>query len=675
MSGSEPMRRPSPWRRRTLLGGWLAASLVICARAAQVQVLEGSQWKEIAESEHRADKVVQAARGAIYDRNGNPLAVSREMFKVSVAPRELRSPAKDRRLLAAALGLAPAAVAHLTSTERRWSVVPGLYAPGVRDTLSGVSGIYLQRDLERYYPRGDLARGVLGVVREDSGEGGIEQWFNALLRGRPGREVVERDNLGDPIPGETYLVQPPVPGDQVVLTLDGDLQEIAQQALESAIEKTHARGGDVVVTDPNTGDILAMVSIADGRTGGLSSINTAYEPGSTVKPFTVAAILTHHVATLSDTVDVGNGTWDVAGRVLNDPERGLMTVASALRQSSDIGIAKAAEGLTLLPSGREPTDPRGLTPAEQYENLRDFGFGTPTGVRLPGEVGGILRRPDQWSAQSPVSLAIGYEIAVTPLQMAMAYGALANGGLLMEPRLVKEIRDPQGRVIERFEPRVVRRVVSEQVARTVTHAMISVVQDGTGQAARLADFQLAGKTGTSRAYSPHGGYRAGHYFASFVGIFPASAPQLVVYVKVVDPKGAYFGGDAAAPVTRATVEAVLATRRAPLDRAALLRAERGPAVDVVPAPPVRFAEEAIDPPLPPEVALPAPGDRSRVTEGVPIPEVSGLPLRIAVRRLHEIGVQVADPGLGAIVGTVPTAGTPVMPGDTVRLRIRARTDG
>ncbi len=661
-----------PMRRRLLLAGWLTAALAICARAGQIQVLEGSQWNQIAESQHRSDKTVASARGTIRDRDGTPLAVSREMFRVGIAPKELQNPREVRSLLSKALDLSPSAAARLTSTRRRWSMVPGRYPPSIRERLSHIAGLYPQRELERYHPHGDLARGVLGAVLDGSGRGGIEQEFDGLLRGRPGREVVARDNVGDPLPGETYLVQPPVPGGEVVLTLDMDLQEIARQALQSAIDKTEARGGDVLVTDPGTGEILAMVSIRGGQTAGLSAINTAYEPGSTLKPFTVAGMLTHHVASLSDTVDVGNGTWKVAGRVLHDvSEKGRMSVADALRLSSNVGIAKAALGLAFARG--DESDGEGLTPGQQYENLRDFGFGTPTGIQIPGEASGTLRRPDRWSGQSPASLAIGYEIAVTPLQMAMAYGALANGGILMEPRLIKEIRGPRGRVIQRFEPRAVRRVVSEGVARAVGRVMVSVVEDGTGTAARMANFRVAGKSGTSRAFSPDGGYERGDYYASFVGFFPADAPQLVVYVKLDRPKGDYYGGATAAPVTRATMEAALAARSTPLDRRALLRAERGPSVELTPAA-VRFAEQPIDPPPPPARDESRDGADSGDAESVTLPDVAGLPSRIAVRRLHALGLRVRESRVGDILGTVPRAGSHVQPGDTVRLEVRRRSD-
>ena len=443
----------------------------------------------------------------------------------------------------------------------------------------------------------------------------------------------------------------------------------------------------MLVTDPSTGEVLALVSIRDGKPTGLGVVNTPYEPGSTLKPFTVAALLQHHAASLSDLVDTGKGTWAVAGRVLHDIHAGgVMTVADALRQSSNIGIAKAAQALD---SG------------DQYENLRDFGFGVPTGIEIPGEVGGTLRRPDRWSAQSPASLAIGYEISVTPLQMAMAYGALANGGILMQPRLVKEIRDADGRVVERFGPQRVRRVVDESVARQVSRVLVDVVQDGTGTAAGLGVFKVAGKTGTSRSYDSDKGYGNGH-FASFVGFFPAEDPQLVIFVKLENPQGAYYGGAVAAPVTRATMEAALAARATPLDRALLLKSVRAEMV-APPAPPVGFASRTIDPPAPPDFgpgsaatgaeilrdvasgssAAEGPvGDGEAAFEsippgdvaGVPLPDVAGLPARVAARRLHGLGFRVRHEGTGPIEGTFPAAGTRLQPGDTVLLVVRMRTN-
>ncbi len=658
MSRKATSRRRPSWRRRLILAGWLLALLGVAARSGQVQGVQSLTWRATAEAQQTKDMEIAAARGAILDRDGAPLAVSQERYKIGVAPQELQDPAEARALLQAAVGLSARRARQVVSPDRRWSVIPGTYSPAVREQLNGVRGIHPERRLERSHPHGGLARGILGSVIDGEGQGGIEQQLDAWLRGTAGREVVARDSRGRPIPGETFQVAAPHPGGEVVLTLDVDLQEIARQALHEAVTSTEARGGDVLVTDPHTGEILAMVSLRDGRTTGLGAINTPYEPGSTLKPFTVAGLLQLGVGSLDDSVDVEDGTWGVAGRTLHDVHaEGVMTVSDALRKSSNVGIAKAAQS---------------FRPGEQYENLRDFGFGTLTGIELPGEARGRLPRPLDWSAQSPASLAIGYEISVTPLQMAMAYGALANGGMLMQPHIIKEIRDNRGRTVERTEPRAVRRVVSTEVAGSVSEALVGVVEDGTGTAAQLGGLRVAGKSGTSRAWDG-GGDAPGRYYASFAGFFPAEDPELVVFVKLDDPQGAYYGGAVAAPVTRATMEAALAARVTPLDRTKLLptprRSQPGEAS------PVRFATYNL---AAPQVEWNEPDREEMVLRAgstLRVPDVSGLATRVAVRRLHALGLRVRQEGTGDVVGTVPSPGARVQPGDTVRLRTRRRGDG
>lgn len=646
------------WRRRLLLALWLSCAVVICLRAAQIQIVQVDDWSAMADDQHSKDIVVPAARGAILDRDGTPLSVSRERARVSVAPRELSDAAQAGALLADALGLSSRRAAALTSRASRWRVVPELYAPSVREVVGGRPGIYVERVLQRFHPHGDLARGVLGVVQEGSGRGGVEEAFDGVLRGTPGREVVARDNMGRVIPGERLVVAPPRSGGEVVLTLDMDLQEIAQQALQQALESTGARGGDILITDPATGEILALFSTQEGHSGALSAVNTPFEPGSTLKPVTVAGLLQHGLASMADVIDVGDGRWEVEGRVLRDTHtEGRITIREALRESSNVGIAKAAQA---------------FVPGLQFENLRDFGFGSLTGIELPGEVSGTLRRPSAWTAQSAASLAIGYEVSVTALQMAMAFGALANGGLLMQPRLVREVRDADGSVLERFEPQVVRRVVSEEVAAAVGRALVDVVEDGTGTSARLGSFLVAGKSGTAR-WNDGGGYQAGAYSSSFVGYFPADRPQLVVFVKLDRPEGAYYGGAVAAPVTRTTMEAALAARSTPLDLGALLTSVREPPT-VMLAPPLSatFAAQPLDPPAPPTTRL-AEEVAGGASDGVTLPDLSGLPARVAVRRLHALGLRVSRIGIGEVFGSRPRPGTRVLPGDTVRLSYRGAT--
>lgn len=643
--------RPHPWRRRTLLAAWLVAAVILAARAAQIQVLQAPVWREVASNQHREDQKLPAPRGTIRDRTGNPMSVTRERALVHVAPGEVKDAEEVESLLVDVLGLSRNRAARIVRTGRGWNSA-GTHPPVVREELRGMPGLYVETTFQRFYPHGDLARGVLGVVLDEKGRGGVEREFEDWLAGTPGRQVVARDNVGEPIPGEQITVQAPRAGGEVVLTLDMDLQEIAQAALVEAIEEHDALGGDVIITNPRTGEILALVSIQNGHSGALSAVNTSFEPGSTLKPFTVAALLKHELASLGDTVDTEDGSWEVAGRLINDTHtEGKMTIREALRESSNVGIAKASQA---------------LGPGRQYENLRDFGFGTRTGIELPGETPGTLRRPDEWSGQSQASLAIGYEIAVTPLQMAMAYGALANGGMLMRPRLIQELRDADGSVIETFEPEAVRRVLDERTAEAVGRALVDVVEDGTGTLARLGSFQVAGKSGTARI-SRGGRYIPGEYSSSFVGYFPADAPQLVVFVKLDRPRaGEYYGGAVAAPVTRATMEAALAANS--LNLRGLLASsrtqQRRAPVDVAPI----FAALPLEPALPPLVTPAPSGEKGAAPHHVAVPDVSGLPARIAIRHLHRYGLRVEQSGTGEVVQTVPPAGAQVLPGDTVRLR-------
>lgn len=641
------------WRRRVLLLTWLVAGGGILSKAAVVQLAEGDRWQKEALDQHRETLEVAAPRGSILDRNGSILAASNVTFRVEVAPVELRPEKRSEtlELLAKELKLDRKTRGRIADSDRKWVVIPGRYPPHVQERIKGIRGVYLFRELERYYPHQTLARGVLGTVLEGEGRGGIEGSFHEHLAGTPGREVLARDNQGAPIPGQSYLATDPRPGGDVVLTLDRDLQEIGHQALASAIQETGARGGDLIVSDPKTGEILTLVSIQGGNTTGLSAINAPYEPGSTLKPFTVAGILDHGAASLSDSVDGENGSWRVDGRTLTDthPHKD-MTLADALRVSSNIGVAKAALG---------------LDPADQYQTLRDFGFGSPTGIEISGEASGRLPMPKAWSRQSPVSLAIGYEIAVTPIQMVMAYGALANGGKLLEPHLVRELRDPNGKVLFSQKTRVVRRVISSSLAREISRVLVDVVEGGTGTQAHLATFTVAGKSGTSWAYGPNGGYERGEYYASFVCFFPVEDPQLVVYVKLDRPEGAYYGGATAAPVTRATMEAVLAARHAPIDREALASlTRRQPRT-----PPQSGAHFAS---VPPSSSSPVrtPRTLNSLETGAVVPDVSGLPPRLAVRRLHARGFRVLLEASGTVSGTDPAPGTALTPGDTVRILVR-----
>ena len=649
-------------RRGFLLVFWLGLATVMIARSVEVQVLEREAWARDALRQQRMTRVVPAPRGRILDRNGGELAVSHWRARVAIAPNEVLDRDDVAAALVANLGLSPSTARRVSGPTRSWHVVPGRYSMTQVTALRGVRGVHVEGELRRLYPREGLARGLLGLVLDGVGREGVEQSMDTVLAGKSGREVVARDYRGREIPGQVVTLQPPVAGRDVVLTIDQDLQAIAEEMLANALESTGARGGDLIVTDPRTGEVLAMTSVVNGSGGALSAVNTTYEPGSTIKPFTTAALLRHGAASLGDSVDTGNGTWTVNGRRITDLQsRGWMTLHEVIMESSNVGIAKFASRLS-----------RG----QQYTTLRDFGFGTPTGIPLPGEAAGVLRRPEMWSGQSAHSLAFGYELAVTPLQMAMAFGALANGGLLMEPRLIREVHDHAREPVRFGRPRAIRRVTPDWVTEALTPVLVDVVDNGTGTLARMSSFRVAGKSGTARATGSDGRYEEGAYNASFGAYFPADDPQLLFFVKLDRPDGQYYGGAIAAPVTLATLESLLSARQSPIDRAALARAQRGRQGPPPAEPLVRFAvaTEQVEADGEGEMrALSAAQQPSAARDReMIVPDLEGASLRVALRRLHKMGLRVRLDGGGTVAATVPEIGAAISAGDTIRVVGRGR---
>lgn len=667
-------------RRSLLLLVCMLASAAVLVRAVELQVVEAAAWEERAAEQHARRFTLPAPRGAILDRNGVPLAVSQEAFRISIAPGELRDRGHAADTLRSVLGISERQARRVVDPSRRWAVVPGLFGAPVRERLQGIRGIHFERVLERFHPHGDVAIELLGRLSgDDRALGGIELEFDSLLTGRPGAAVMRRDARGEPIPGATITVADPIPGNDVYLSIDYDLQEIAHEAIRQAVERTGSAGGDLVLADPWTGEILAAASRqADGNSR-WTAVTDPVEPGSTIKPFLVAALLSRRHASMSDSVHAEGGRWSRDGRTITDTHGyEWLSVGEALRVSSNIAMAKLA--------ARMP-------PADQYDVLRDFGLGTPTGVAYPSESSGRLRRPAEWSRYSQASLAIGYEVSVTPLQLALAYGAIANGGKLMEPRLVREVRSPAGRRIARFEPIAVRRVIPRSVAADVSSALVEVVRGGTGRAASMETFQVAGKTGTARRVES-GGYRGGAYTATFAGFFPAVDPQLVFLVKLDRPTGAYYGGSTAAPVTRATLAAALAARSTPLDRRAIaLRfadaspegehpgsGARRPSAAVVLEMAGVDAGDAADTAAPASTTLVLAPPHAYAATDTPdlaahkdgaarhrIPDIAGLSMRDAARRLHGQGFAVVMEGSGVVARTSPGAGNFAAAGSAVRV--------
>jgi cell division protein FtsI (penicillin-binding protein 3) len=656
--------------------GLLHAALALFAvallvKAAHVQLWQQRRWAGRAARQQIAVRPVPAPRGEILDASGEVLVGSRDVVRLEVAPREVRDRVALRRRLER-LGVRRAAALRAVDPRRTWVTLPGTFLGANAAAAAVMRGVYATPALDRVYTMPEGLRRLVGRVDARGGAvDGLELALDTILRGTPGSLRVLRNAAGGSFDALSAMLVAPTPGHAVVLTIDQDLQEIAERALTEAVARLGATGGDIVVLDPHGGEVRAMASRrADPRSTAATALTEPFEPGSTLKPFIAAGLLTRGRVRPRDVVDTRDGLLTIDGRTIRDSHRGedRMNLADVLRWSSNVGIVRFAERLARR---------------EQYETLRDFGFGAPTGVPYPSEAAGTLRPPPRWSRQSAASLAMGYEIAVTPLQLAVAYATFANGGELLEPALVKEIRAPDGSMRYRHTRRVVRRVMSPLVADRIRSMLVDVVTGGTAVEADLTTFQLAGKTGTARR-AVGGRYAAMQYYATFAGLFPADRPQFVIVVKLDSPKDAYYGGSTAGPVSRAVLEAALAARDAALDRRALANASprrqlgdgRQPlATAAAPSDGVNGSVRLAGAPAPRSAArpvvlrLPTRASRPAPRAPRPVPGIRGLQLRDAVRTLHEAGfrVHLARGPTGIAFATSPATGTVAPAGTLVRL--------
>jgi cell division protein FtsI (penicillin-binding protein 3) len=636
--------------------GFALGILAVLTRAAQLQIVEAERWKQLA-ARQRTEKVVLAARrGALYDRNGTPLAITQEFYHVGVAPNELDDVRSAFVLLVRNLGVSAPALNREFQARKRWIYLHGPFNATQVQPLRRVSGIHLDGEFQRFYPSRDLARPIIGGLAPDRavGASGLEGALDSLLTGRPGEAVLLKDLQGRRYDSPNRKTRDPVAGNDVTLTIDAELQEIAERGLDDAISQMRAEGGDVVFLDPNSGELLALASrqAASGGAPSASTFTDPFEPGSTAKLFTAAALLARGRVQPTDAVSGENGVWNMPVTTTGKTRRitdahaqhGQLTLARAVQVSSNIAMAKFSSR---------------LRPEEQFETLRDFGFGTPTGAEFPGESRGILAFPHRWQPMyTRASLAMGYEFAVTPVQLAAAYAAIANDGVLLAPTLVREVRDPAGNLLYRHQPEPVRRVVSSEIAAQLREFLREAAgAGGTGEMAQLTNYSVLGKTGTAVRFQ-NGRYVHGQYTASFAAIFPADHPQLVVIVKIDNPRGNYYGGLTAAPVTRTMLQQALASRRVAIDRGRLaVRDSAAPEVTKTLA-----AAPAGPPPV--VVTLPYRTPETS-TAPRPVPDVAGRSIREAALALHRRGFRVNLRGLGRVVRTVPAAGESARPGSAV----------
>jgi cell division protein FtsI (penicillin-binding protein 3) len=550
-----PNRRPPIHRRQfylltIALGAWTAA---VFLRLAQLQVLEHGEFVRRARSQQEQTVEISPVRGVIYDRHRRPLAMSVEVESVFAVPAEIPDAHAAARLLAPVLEMNARELTKKLDGERSFAwvkrKVSAREASRVRQL--NLKGVHFQKESKRFYPKRELAAHVLGHVGvDDQGLAGLELSLDKAIGGVPGQMIMERDARRRWY-GRTG--RPPVSGANVVLALDESIQYIVERELDAAMKETRALGISAIVQDPRTGEILALANRptfnpnlyqqVHKETLRNAAVSASFEPGSTFKIVTMAAAFEEGLATPDEVMDCQNGSISVFGHTIRDWKPfGILTVTQAFENSSDVCAIKLA-----LRVGNN----------DLYRHIRSFGFGTPTGVDLPGEARGLTKPPERWWKASIGAIAMGQEIGVTPLQMVAAASVIANDGVWVQPRIILEGNPGPG-------PSAGRRVVSPQTAARMQRLMEQVVVEGTGGLARPKGYSAAGKTGTAQKLDPATGtYSVRDHIASFVGFTPAESPQFTILVVVDSPRGRYHGGDTAAPIFRRIAEQALAYRNVP----------------------------------------------------------------------------------------------------------------
>jgi cell division protein FtsI (penicillin-binding protein 3) len=654
---------PTPRERKTRLRLMLLAltislwALVVGIRLVQLQVLGREFFEQQGTRQSERTLNLFPRRGPILDREGRPLAVSVDAESLYAVPQDVADPQATAAALARALSLDAAGRRDVEAKLRRKSAfvwidrkLDPLTARRVRELQ--LEGIGFLAEHRRYYPQRELAAHVLGYVGLDNtGMGGIEYGLESQIRGRAAKVVVHTDARRRPV---AQTERPSTDGSTVVLALDEAVQHVAERELDRAVAETQAASGMVIVVDPFSGEVLAMAgrpTFNPNRYNAYPSsrwrnraVSDVFEPGSIFKIVTAAAAIQENVVSPGEVLDCGNGRIEISGTVINDHAVfDRLTFVQAVTRSSDIGMIRVAQRL-----GRD----------NFARYVRDFGFGASTGVDLPGESAGLLRPTPRWSALSLPSLSFGQEIGVTGLQITMAAAAIANGGYLMKPIVVKRIEDADGRVVKEAKPLVVRRVLQPETVDVLTDILRAVVTEGTGRAAAIPGYVVAGKTGTAQKVDASGHYSMVDHVASFVGWAPAARPALVVLASLDTPRGSRNqGGDVAAPLFARVAEGALRLLAVPPD-------DPGRVLRAVATAPEAVLPVAYRPQGPSRPAVLPPDDEPGL-----MPDLRGRSAREAAIAAARRGLVVELRGSGRVVAQAPEPGAEIEAGNTCVLTL------
>lgn len=523
----------------------------------EIQVVKSEELKYYAKRQQTKLEDVKADRGLIFDRNNILLVYNQNDVSYYVDLRMTTQKAKEKiaNKFSSVFGKSKSYYMNLMNQKGKnislEKKVPGEEALPLKNFK--VTGLFSEEDPTRVYQYNNLASHVLGYVNGDySGVNGVEESLNNLLKGEDGKRLVERDAVGDMITVSEEETVPAHSGDNIYLTINKVYQNILEEELRKGVETYKGTSASGIIMNPNDGEILALANIDDYDPDNYwkysdaqrrdRALTDTYEPGSTFKSVSLAALLDRKLVKLTEIVNTENGEYKFKGVPIRDTHKfKYLTVKGVMEQSSNVGMSKLIQK---------------IDDNTYYKYLRAFGFGNYTSIDLPGEAKGTLKNPSDWSAISKEFISFGYGLSVTPLQLIVAYSAIVNGGILYQPEIIKKEVNPDGSIKYQDSPKEVRRVISEQTSEIMRDVLVSVVENGTGENAKLSYMKIGGKTGTSQKLI-NGSYSHESYNSSFIGFFPADDPQVICLVLVNAPQIGRYGGSAAAPIFKNVAERII----------------------------------------------------------------------------------------------------------------------
>ncbi|HEX8888519.1 MAG TPA: penicillin-binding protein [Pyrinomonadaceae bacterium] len=674
--------RPDSSRKRVLIIASILAVWMVAISARLVYLQTSQHTWLLTRARAQQEDTIQTSpiRGLVLDRHGNELARSVDAESIWAVPGKIENVEEVAARLAPIVDVDANVLAsrlkEAQSANRKFAWIARKLdeEQSAKVRALNIDGIYSVKEPKRQYPNGALAAHALGFVGlDEDGLAGIEQTFNEKIRGEGSKILVETDAHGHPYGSFEAQSRP---GETVVLTIDRFVQYKTEQALISAVERTHAKSGSAVVLDPRTGEILAIANAptfdpndpraATQQARVNQALQNIYEPGSTFKVVAYSAAIERGLAKPTDKIDCQMGSITVAGRLIHDHKPfGTLTLIDALAKSSNVAAIKLG-----LRVGDD----------SMYDFMTRYGFGSKTGIELPGETSGLLRDVKKWSPSSIGSIAMGQEVGVTPVQMAGAYGALANDGVRIAPHLVREVRAADGAVVYSAQPEQ-HRVVSAETASTLRHMLEEVTINGTAKKAQLDGYTAAGKTGTAQKIDPKTrAYSKTKFIGSFVGIAPVDNPAVVIIVVIDEPVGSYHGGDVAAPVFNEIAEQILPGLNVEPDSELKSSPAPGLLAQSLLSPEyiarLRAEQERVraerDRTLPQVLSDESAGMTQVVytaatKSAVLMPDLRGKSVRDAARVCSQLGLQLEAQGEGRALRQSPQAGAEVEAGQTVRI--------